>query len=397
MKNFGQNIGRMAIGVGTLLAVGCSATSEKINEVLPNRDLDYKKAQVEDSLEIPPDLSSANVRESLPVPGLNEASLRQFEAGGNNQRGSQVRQEERSAGGTLRKAVLTEVDNIEVRTDGSKRWLVVQADPGAVWEQVRDFWLDQGFLLRFEEPRIGVLETDWNENRADIKGDFIRDTLKGVLDFAYSAGTRDKYRVRLERGPQAGTTELFLTHYGMEEVLERAETTDDVDRTVWKPRPNDPELEAAMLSRMMVYLGLEEDAARQALIVKRERQPRARLTKTRNGGNQLNVTEGFDRTWRLVGLALDQVGFTVEDRDRTEGVYYVRYNDPFREDGQEKGFFSKLAFWQDDEQPKDESEYQIIVNDQQGKSRVTVLDGEGRPENTPTGVRILTLLEERLR
>jgi outer membrane protein assembly factor BamC len=250
--------------------------------------------------------------------------------------------------------------------------------------------MQQGFLIKMEDPRLGILETGWAENRADIPSDIIRNTLGKVMDFAYSAATRDQYRVRLEHGATPGTTELYLTHRGMEEVV--TGTPDDRSST-WKSRAPDPELEAEMMKRLVVFLGVGEEKAETLLAAQPQTQSRAQLV-TDGNGIMLIDKEDFSRAWRRTGVALDRVGFAVEDRNRTDGIYYVRYNDPLG-DEDKKGLLSKLAFWSSDESKA--KQYQIVLLAQGAETQVIVNNAEGKRENSSTAKRILTLLEEQLR
>ena len=201
-----------------------------------------------------------------------------------------------------------------VERDGNQQWLVVHGAPSQVWPKVREFWLQEGFLVKMEDPRVGILETGWAENRADIPGGPIRNFLGKVIDAVYSSATRDQFRVRLERGTESGTTEVFLTHRGVEEVLQGG--IED-GNAVWQPRPTDPELEAEMLKRLMVYLGIEEQKAE--AMVARQSGPTVRAQMVSNdSGSMLIVNEDFSRAWRRTGVALDRVGFAVEDRNRSE-------------------------------------------------------------------------------
>ncbi len=112
------------------------------------------------------------------------------------------------------------------------------------------------------------------------------------------------------------------------------------------------------------------------------------------------MEEPFDRAWRRVGLALDRIGFTVEDRDRTQGLYFVRYVDPEAESASSGGgFLSKLAFWRSEAQKPVEagSEYRLRVAGEGDASSVTVLTREGGVDGSPTARRILGLLHEELR
>jgi outer membrane protein assembly factor BamC len=244
---------------------------------------------------------------------------------------------------------------------------------------------------------LGVMRTSWLENRADIGQDFITDAIRSVFDGLYEASTRDQYRVRLERtGP--ATTELYLTHFGAEqEILTGA--TGDTDQAVWNFRPRDPQLEAEMLRRLMVHLGVEASRAEAKLAAgERQREARSQLI-SGSDGTSLSINEGFARGWRLAGLALDRVGFAVQDRNRDAGIYYVSYVDPEAGQGKDEGWLSKLAFWSSDdaEVPPDQVfQVHVKAGGERG-SLVTVHDEQGQRLNTPLAKRILTLMHEQLR
>jgi outer membrane protein assembly factor BamC len=278
---------------------------------------------------------------------------------------------------------LSQPDKVRLVRDADQQWLVVQVEPAEVWPKIRDFWVKNGFTLKVEDPKIGILETDWAENRADIPQDPIRRMLGRVLDAVYSAATRDKFRVRLEQGSAPGTTEVYLTHRGMEEVTQG-------ENFVWQPRPSDPELEAEMLKRLMVALGMEEKRAESTLAAAEPRAPHATVARGAEGAPILTLNEDFSRAWRRTGLALDKIGFTVEDRDRSKGVYYVRYIPPDEDNGK-KGVLSKLAFWRDDDKAQ-RDEYRVSLTGEGETTRVAVLDQQGQIEKSRTAQRIIELL-----
>ncbi len=353
---------------------GCS-TAEK---VWPFKKVDYRQAREEKPLEIPPGLDSSRIRDAYPIPETTYSQYEQHEGAGSTPASARV---------------LPTPKDIRIVREGDKMWLRIEAPPEVVWQKVHDFWLDNGFILVIDDPELGIMETEWAENRAEIPQDIIRRTIGKVLDSLYSAATRDKFRVRIERGDAPGTTEVFLTHRGVEEVV--TGNPDEDTGTLWKPRPSDPELEAEMLHRLVVYLGMSEKEARARLARKQQAAPRARLTTSPDGQSVLVVDEGFSRAWRRTGIALDRVGFTVEDRNRAEGVYYVRYRDPLADQPSE-GWLSKLAFWKD-KAPKEAPLYRIKLETDGDHTRIRVLDADGRPDHSETGRRILKLLEEQLK
>ncbi|MCB1858646.1 MAG: outer membrane protein assembly factor BamC [Gammaproteobacteria bacterium] len=366
--------------------VGCGSIPS-VDKILPDRKVEYKKSkQTERSLEIPPDLSRSTIQDELVIPGESGsfATLSRFE------------QTRPAVGrGNSRPEVLPEVKGVRVFRDGDERWLIISSAPEDVWYRVVDFWQENGVLLEEQDPTVGIILTDWLENTADIKNDFITDFLRSAVGGLMSASTRDQFRVRIENGDQPETTELYLTHRGMQETIVQ-DGQGQVERTVWNPRPTDHGLEAEMLRRLMVYLGVEDQQARRSLAADRvEKKPRARLNKS---GDSVSVTvdETFDRAWRLVGVALDRVGFAVEDRNRNAGVYYVRYNDPMKH-AAEKGWLSKLAFWQgNDENIDKENQYQVELVGKAEATDIMIRSQQGVPDNSDTAQRILTLLQEQL-
>ena len=258
---------------------------------------------------------------------------------------------------------------------------------------VKDFWQGLGFLIKTESPETGVMETDWAENRAKIKQDPIRNLLGGILDGAYSTGERDKFRTRLERGAQPNTTEIYISHRGVAEVY----VNQYRDSTVWQPRPPDPSLEAEFLRRLMVRFGVDEVRAKTEF-AETAKLDRARIVTMQDGSGTLELAEPFDRAWRRVGLVLDRVGFTVEDRDRSKGFYFVRYVDPEADalDKKNDSFLAKLMFWRSAPDPKAE-QYRVFVKDRNDGSEVQVLNKEGNPDSSDTARKILSLLQQQLK
>ncbi len=366
----------------TLAALGgCKALGAKLDEVDQEKRAEYKKSSSLPPLEVPPDLTSSTIDDTLAVPDINPSGSATYSVYSGERSDTQV---------ARRENVLPGQDNVRIERDGTQRWLVMQGEPELWWPKVREFWLQNGFLLKQEDPRIGIMETDWLENRADIPKDPIRSVLSKVFDSVYSAATRDKFRVRLERGKQAGDTELFLSHSGVEEVAQK-------DTTIWRPRPSDPELEAEILNRLMVFFGVDEQKAR-SLLARPADAPRATLIKDGSGSASLTLQEDFARAWRRTGLALDRIGFTVEDRDRSRGLYYVRYADPLKEqERNDEGFLSKMKFWGKDDKKPPAEQYLVNVAGEPDSTRIVVLNKDGARENSETAARILTLLHEQLK
>ena len=294
----------------------------------------------------------------------------------------------------MRSNVMTGIPGMRIARDGDRRWLVVEKPAPELYPQVKDFWQENGFLLLVDSPSTGIMETDWAENRGKIPQDFIRSTLSGALDSVYDTGERDKYKTRLEVS-KPGETEIYITQKG---ALEKCVTdnTGACTYTIWTSRPNDPELEAVFLARLMERLGMTQEQAKAAVAAPLgPKTPKAKFVQEGTNKGYIELSSSFDRSWRDVGLALDRSNFTVEDRNRTEGVYFVRYVNA-KEVGDTKGFFSNLFSSKDDSGLK-AKKYQVIVKSTgENSANVYVQDADGKPENTPAGFQLLTLLTEQL-
>ena len=358
---------------------GCQSIEQK-------RKIDYRNTRTLPPLEIPPDLSSLPDREHPAAQGGTATATYS----------GMSRDDKTAPAAGTGQTVLPQFSGIRLARDGQARWLVVSAEPQALWNPVREFLLNSGLLISEENPTTGVIETDWAENRAKV-GTAGQKLLTKWLSGLYSTGLRDRYRVRLERGTAPGTTEIYLSHQGMQEEAVNDNASSGPTGSYWKPRPSDPELETVMLQRLVAHLGGQETVAKAMPSAKpspTEEPAPANATLTRDGdGVSLSLQDSLDRAWRRVGLSLDRIGFTVEDRDRSKGIYYVRYIDPEAQ-GKGKGMFSRW-FSGDDKQPP--NQYQVHLKPAESGTEVEVLDKNGVPEGSKTGERILGLLYEQLK
>lgn len=380
----GSRLRQVAVVVLASVLSACSNIEETIDQVLPEDGTAYKTSGSVTPLEVPPGLASSTIRDSYPVAGVGSgsATLSQYNAQG------QARRTE----GSSSSRVLPILEDARIARTGDQRYLVVKATPGQLWPKLRDFWLQNGFLLSVEDPAIGIMETAWAEKREDLPAGAIQRLLSKINTAAYSFATRDRFRIRLERGAEPGTTEVYVAHRGAEEKSQGS-------AFVWVPRPPDPELEAELLGRMMVSFGVRKEAADQLIAESNApREQRAQMLRDAAGAPVLALRDGFSRAWRRTGLALDRVGFTVEDRDRSRGLFYVRYVDPLADENKQKdGWLDKLKFWGDDGERLSDNEFLISLVGGESSTQVQVLDKRGQREQSGTGDRILNLLHEQLR
>lgn len=344
----------LLIAAAVSTAAGCASYKEAVE----GQKTAYRTAEKrEQGLEVPPDLTAQSADEQFLIPGESgsgSVSASSFYSGGGT----------RPAGARAQapaEPILVSSDDVKIKRVGNLRSLEVKMPPEQLWPKLREFWKDTGFELAVDDPKIGLMETNWAENRANIPMDGLRKVIGTVFDGIYSSNTRDRYRTRVE--PIEGGVEIFVTHRGMEENY----TDKSQSNLVWMNRPSDPELEAEMLNRLMAKLTGDEKAAAAAgrpvtqELISVQKKPE---------GTAIILAEDFPLAWRRVGFGLDRAGFIVEDRDRSNGVYYVKYiPDSASAEGEKKGFFGKIfGGASDDKSLKADQRFQVVVAPEGNKS-----------------------------
>ncbi|UXH76627.1 outer membrane protein assembly factor BamC [Roseateles amylovorans] len=372
------------VRVACLMALASLSACSTLDSMTSGDKVDYRtQARQTTGLDVPPDLTQLP-RENRPTGTVSAAQLAAQPAAG--------RPNAVTAGSTV---ALAKVGDVQFQRLGNTRWLHTSLPPEQLWPVLKTFWQERGLQVETEDASIGVMETNWAENRAKLPQDFIRKAIGSMLDSIYSTGERDKYRTRLERSPDGGT-DIYITHRGMIEVY----TNSQKDDTAWQPRPSDPEMEAEMLSRLLLKLGGKEEAA-QAVANSKPTAPvfaegtgRPAPRALADVPDALQLNEGFDRAWRRVGQSLDRHGFTIEDRDRKQGLFFLRYADPNQAGKEEPGFWARL-FGAD--KTTSAVRYRVSVKTEGERSTVSVLDDKGQQQTNEIAKRILQLLMEDLR
>jgi outer membrane protein assembly factor BamC len=356
----------------TLVTSGCSSVSN----ALSGDKVDYRTSGSQTvKLDVPPDLSQLPGQQRYGQVGPSSVSASSLMKGS-------------APEAAVPDVAPNQAGNVKLERQGQMRWLVVNQPPEQIWDQVRAFWLATGFELTTDKPDIGVMETNWSENKANVSDDgIIRSTLGRVFGSLYDTGLRDMYRTRIER--TATGSEIYISHRGMSEEY----TDSRKDQTVWRGRPSDPTLESEMLSRLMAKLGAPKDAVAAVKNDQAPATPASNLARLNTDGLSLTVDADFDTAWRRVGLALDRSGFTVENRDRKQGVYEVRLsdNDP---EASKPGFFARMFGAKSNSDGL--SRYKVQVQGQGKNSLVSVTDERGQTSNTATAKRIVKQLLDEL-
>tara|TARA_B110000503_G_scaffold14484_1_gene19800 strand:- start:242 stop:1588 length:1347 start_codon:yes stop_codon:yes gene_type:complete len=345
------------------MLVGCSAIGLEEPEIIEKiTQPDYVNSSKAKRLEIPPDLSEIEGSRAFSVPG-EAKSYKDYK-------------EKQNSKPEVAK-LIDKPDGMKIIKSGALRWLVVNKDAETLWPHVKAFWEDMGFGIKLSNKRTGVMETEW------IKTSELLDKNAGTLsrfdawlDSMSGFADRRKFRTRVEPGQEPGTTEIYLSQRSAasgtsehQRILEeraqggtwsnkiydiqehKSEGKEEKSLDISEDRKlDDFEIDSELLTRLMIKLGYSDLDAKQIVnnpVVKE----RAKFI-TQGNESYIKLFDPFDRSWRRLSLALDIIGFITEDKNRSDGILYVKYKNlelPSGPKKRDEGILDSLAFWKDDE------------------------------------------------
>jgi outer membrane protein assembly factor BamC len=251
----------------------------------------YGEAGSIGGLEAPPELVTPEWDESLTIPQTA------------NDRVSAVE----TYGKALDASVAPEFVDVSIRREGDLRWIEAEVDPVNVWPLLRSFWANQGVILDKDIPSTGIMETDWIEQ--------IDSTRSGISGGREVSATRNKYRVRVEREPNA-VTNIFVSQRKSElqAITEQG--------GVWVTANSDPEEEAEVIVNLMEHLGKSREDA----LFEVANAEGSRLyidLRDIDGIPVLFVGDQYSRVWRRTGIAIDRSGMSIFEQSRNKGIYLI--------------------------------------------------------------------------
>lgn len=332
------------ISLAILLATvtGCNSLPA-LDQVVPDNTQKYRKAETMPPLDVPPDLSTSRINDDIAGKSNSSATYSEFEEAANNPLATKYN--------------ITPETKPTLSGEGDKRHLIVQGDREQTWQRLLDFWSEKGVEVSRKDIRIGLMDT------ATVDGE----------DYAY--------RVRMERGDSSKQQHIYVGAAGFDTNATKDE---------------------AMLRQLADYLGVLQQEQQAKVEAQKQSQPQQQTVNVMLiddiGGQQaLMVEQDFSDVWGRVGRVLDSKGFSVEDRDRSRGHYYVHYIDPFNEaEKEEGGLLSSLAFWRDDDEKSPGEYYYIKLISDAEKTKIIILDSEEVRTSSPTAKRLLGLMQEQL-
>ncbi len=361
-----------ALSLALLALSGCAVVG------LESKRVDYKSAAVKvPPLDVPPDLTTLVAGDRYTIPDSGGEIVAVYSD--YSKTGTMPQS------GVVATNVLPEVKNVRLERSGGQRWLTVENGAENVWPLVKAFWLEHGFTLLSDNPEAGFMATDWLENRAKIPQSKVRNVISKVFSKVYSSDEKDMYRTRLERGQDGNSTEIYISHRGLAEVQNA-----DKNGYQWRTRGRDVDLEADMLQLLMVRLGggaTAQVTVAEASAASTPGTPVTTKLQEIDGGKIILLGEPFDKSWRKVGLALEQAGIVVDDMDRANGVYFLNVSSDIAQN--KKSLLDRLMFWRNEDggkpvqrtedrgQKTEDRRYQVVVRESNAVSTVSVLNMAG--------------------
>jgi len=329
--------------LAALLAVvlsGCSAFPA-LDEVVPDNTKEYRKAETMPPLDVPPDLSTKRINDKIAGNSKGTETYSEFKEQATNPLASKYH--------------ITPDVKPALAGEGQKRHIDVPSAYDVTWQRLLDFWKQKGVDIKRQDVRIGLMDSE-----------------KGADDYAY--------RFRLERGDTSKQSLVYVSTTGSEDNAQKDE---------------------AMLRQVAEFLGVIQQKEQAVIAKETAKSPQDSAVKTKlineATGQTLLVKQDFTDVWQRVGRILDSKGFSVEDRDRSKGTYFVHYIDPFNKAKEDdEGILSKLAFWRDDEDKKPDEYFNIKLISDAVNTKIMILDTEGTRTATDTAKRLLGLLQEQL-
>lgn len=353
-----RRIGLAALAVCFVCAAGCS--------VIDKRKAAYEQSRPEKPLETPPDLVSINASDDLVVstaPIGGAVMLSEYN------RGAEVSPKAAPEPVPVDQQAPVSVGpkfgpDLKLARDGAQRWLEVTGAPELWWGKVKSFWEQQGLNVEKESPEIGVIQTEWREDRGGVP---VTSLFKKAFSLLYSNSTRDQYIVRFDE-VSPGATEIHIAHRGMQQVVEG-------ESVRWVPRQSDPELEVEMLKRMALFMGASEGQAQEIALDAATPEEFAAIQFDDEGRVHLTLALDFQRAWRRVGNALARLDVELDDFDRTKGVYYA--TGELEVEPTEQGWFKRFLAGGT---RLERMEFRLVIASSDGNnSQVVMLDAKGEP------------------
>ena len=338
----------------SILFAGCSGLNNYAKNILSDprneqlvykTDKDYSSSQID--LIIPPDLSQPNTERSLSLPEIvKNDSDKLF-------------------------TVDSKLDNIKIFRQGQSMFLSVSTtDKILLWNNIKSFWLTEGFQILNEDITIASIRTNYLENLSEAQLGTVQRVVGRYVPLLVSPETRDSYSTRLVK--KENGYDVVVTHYGKEFM------SDGDTEFRWQNRPRDIEFENEMISRMFIYLGGDEAREAGYVVANINRATdKVLLSSDERGFQTLFIPDIYERVYPRIISSLDKLGVNILSENSSDGLVLVSLSESISYSAQVTEALSKLSSLRD-RSIITESEYlekrQIILSNKTVKESPGLFD-----------------------
>jgi len=372
----------------TMVLFLSSCLSQQQKETIKQNRIDNKEVKINyfsdkslTPLEVPPDLTSPSYENAFRIQAFVEDIDLNVVNLSNTEKISEINQK-----------ILEVPARIEIKSAGTRKWLIVEKEPELVWDLAKQFLREQGFSLKKIDKKLGLIETNYLENKPDIPASsmgFIRSMLASQIDnVSYTLPSVDSYSLRIEPIKKGKSTEVYLSISSMAEVITNS---GGQESTLWQFKERNISLETEMLYRLMIYLGSDSAEAREKILAA-QKNSKISINQTTdiNGFSKLLINFGIEEAWDNVSWAINNINLEVESKDVKEKSFYIN-----AARSSDKGFFTKV--FGDDAvrkifriylRPKSKSETEVLFLD---------VSEENETETKQFSSEIMRLISDQLR
>jgi outer membrane protein assembly factor BamC len=301
------------------LTTSCSYISGPEGLFPPTKNA-FLKEKVEEDMLLPNDLDTIMIENHYPIKIGETLS--------NDEKVPKPRQIFASSGNS----------SVQLRRLGELMWIYVETLPSTSWPITKSYWNTSSYETISANPQLGEIIINFDESS------FLN--------------------MKIEHGIKEASTEIFLTQ---------------IDKSSNEIISN-PDLIQSELSSLVSYFA---DTVDQFTGTSLAAQNLNDLKKTRifveNGRTVIELDLNFDRAWSSVTKAMDAAEIFANDKDRSNGIFYVSYVEQ-----DNRGFLSFLNPRKNEDKKvlSDDAKFEVKIIEKNNKTYVIAYSKDGKLEES---------------
>ena len=252
---------------------------------------------------------------------------------------------------------------VKIQKISDQRWILVNSSPSQLWPRIRSILNRSGIPTARAEGSAGIIETIWLSYKSDEVNEH-------------------RFLFSITPGVQLNSTEISIVH--------QQRNRGDENTSQWPQSSENATKEYDMLSLVANELAAQPDYASVSLLAQDiGGDSKVEIITPKIADPYILIRLSYDRTWVSVDYSANRGGFTIIDKDRSQGLFLVNYFDQIED--KKSGIFSSL-FGRDDNQEILEINYRILVQDVGTNVQVRLVSPEGESLDKNLSLKLLNIL-----